>query len=185
MKDLHMIRTMDMIRKSIQRNGSFAVSQISKAISKAEEAKAIKDADKALSIRHSGLGLTPKQAVALSNHLKTDDKGNSKLHKVFVCPRDDGDWEDDRLVRAKMNFTKDGHGEVVIEELEGDFELDKHEKYIDGEISKEELFDEIKKKQADSSIDGSMNHGYRKVSAKLDDDFNFSISSNYSYSRIF
>lgn len=188
MKDIQMIRVMDMIKKSIQRNGSFAVSQIGKAIAKAEEAKAIKDAekvDKALSLRHAGLALTPKQAITLRNHLKIDEEGNSKINKVFVCSRDDGDWDDDRLVRAKMNFTKEGHGEVVIEELEGEFDLDKNEKYIDGEITKEELFEELKKKQAKSSEDGPMDHGYRKTTAKLDDDFNFFVSSNYSYSRIF
>ena len=65
MKDIQMIRLMDMIRKSIQRNRSLTVSQISKVISKDEDAKAITDSHKALSIKHIGLAITPKQAVAL------------------------------------------------------------------------------------------------------------------------
>jgi hypothetical protein len=176
MSDINVIKTVESLRDSIQKIGVSALSKFSKQIASNEEPKAIEGE----SVPYSDLELQESGALQLSKYVQKDSKGLAKVNEVFIAPKEESGIEKDKIMRTKMNFSKDGKTQLQIEELCGNFGLENHSKFWSGEIDKNELFNELLKNHELYKEGGSLHHGYSKMTCSVDDNNNFSISSSNS-----
>ena len=178
MTDSNMIQALEKIRDSVQVHGGTALSQIGKTFSQYEGKKAIKEQDQnemAVALHENGVAISDQEAGTLSKYFDKDSTGGTNFNKVFIG-KDVGLDSSDKLMRTNMHFNKDGSGELVLEELQGNFDLENHPKYKSGELSKSELFSELAKQQQIG--EGPSHHGYNRLVASIDDQNNFNISSS-------
>ena len=187
MNDQQMMESMERIRKAIQTHGNQALMDLGKAFTEAEskkEKKKSKEKESKVAKKETQLALSPEETGDLAKYFEKDSSGGKNFKDVFICPKESTEEEkDDKLMRTNMHFEKDGSGNVIIEELRGNFDLENHPKYKSGELSKDELFNQLAQEQHES--EGPYHHGYKKITAKIDDENNFSISNTSGWHHVF
>ena len=185
MIDLKMIQMIETLKKEVEHKGSKALMQFGKTFANVSSKKSSKPKKKSttdVALKEESLALTTKQTKELAKFFEKDPEGGVTFENAFIVPRDKYDGHDDKLMKAKMHFNKDGSGQVVIEELQGNFNLEDYEEYKEGNMTKEELFKEVLRNHKHES---PFSLGYSRLTAKIDDDNNFSISNSSSMEHIF
>ena len=185
MSDLHMLKVMETLKKEVEHKGCKALMEFGKNFVKESDMKKEKHKKKHttdVAVKEESLALTSKQTKELAKFFEKDPEGGVRFDNAFIVPKEEYDGEEDKLMKAKMHFDKDGSGQVVIEELQGSFNLSDYPEYKEGKMTKEELFKEVLRNHKHES---PFSLGYSRMTAKVDDDNNFSISTSSSMEHIY
>ena len=181
MNDLTMIGALERLKQSVQVHGAPAFTQLGKSFVNAESTKAIQNDEKidmAIALQESGIMINSQECGELAKYFEKDPSGGTTFNNVFIGTKENTGLLEDKLIRANMHFNTDGSGELVIEELVGNFNLENNEKYKNGDLTDQELFDDLRKHHKKYTDDGSIHHGYSKIRATIDDQNNYDITTS-------
>ena len=126
-----------------------------------------------------GVSITPAESTALMSYMDSDGSGTINIDEFLVALR--GGLSKSRLpvVQAAFaKFDKDGSGQITKKDLYDVYSVEKHPKYISGEMSKDQIFNKFLTKFGDTNDDGIITYdewliNYCKLSASIDNDEHF------------
>ena len=130
-------------------------------------------------LRENGVEITKAESTKLLAYFDTDGDKCINIDEFLVGVR--GELNETRkevVLRAFQKFDKDGSGQVSIEDLLGVYSAEKHPKFISGEMSQEQIFDEFLAHIGDKNKDGIITQKewleyYAGNSASIDNDEHF------------
>ena len=103
-----------------------------------------KDTLMTASLQQNVLALNRAEAWDIARYLEKDDDGNTKFNQIlFGSKVGMSGAVEDIVMKVDLNITKDGKGELKIEEVQGNLHLDTSPKYILTFMSPNEIFEEV------------------------------------------
>ena len=120
------------------------------------------------SLQENAIALNRAEAWDIAHYLQKDQDGTTKFNEVLIGSKESlNGGVDDVLMRISLNLDKDETGEIKIEQLQGKFHLGTYPGYLIGDMSKEELFEELKKEWESKQNQGLNSTGFSTTSTYL------------------
>ena len=128
-----------------------------------------------------GVSLTSAETATLMTYVDADGSGTINIDEFLVALRGGLSKNWLPVVQAAFKkFDKDGSGQITKKDLYDVYSVEKHPKFISGEMSKDQIFNKFLTKFGDTNDDGIITYdewliNYCKLSANIDNDEHFNL----------
>ena len=179
---INVLEILDRVKAALKRRGSKSIAGLGRtfrALDSYDGNKKVDAQEFHIGLQENGVDLSQEESDALLSFFDKDGDGNINFDEFLVGIRGKLNERREAIVmKAFMKFDKDCSGEITAEDLAGVYRVDMHPKYINGEMTEEEIFLEFLENFGDKNKDGRISKDewkeyYAAVSSNIDNDDHF------------
>ena len=177
------LEVLDHVKDCLQKRGTKTIAGLARtfrALDSYDGNKKVDAGEFSVGLRENGADISEKQATTLLQFFDTDGDGHVNFDEFLVGIRGKLNARRKAIVeKAFLKFNKNDTDDWIdAQDLAGVYDVRMHPKYLSGEMSEQEIFEEFLVSMGDKNRDGKISKDewfdyYAAVSSNIDNDDHF------------